>query len=224
MYCSDNRDMQSVVRMINKHNTLSPTKYVEETMKIKGSRLQKYFYYNPKERTLNTLKVMAERFKWDNKELIRWFVKHMNRLWYFTKDFPNAHDALLYEALFYQHYLNENDEQMIVPTIILNLSTFYYQISNKVDKYSQIIDKSQNWGEFAGAISGLGSLSLMSVIHPLVGIAAVPFSIHLGSSFGSKSGKKVGDIVANSKAHFVDHTERYDLGKIDGGDDMDDKD
>merc|ERR1712176_197740 len=63
----NNRDMQSVVRMLNKHNTLCPTKYVEETMKIKGSRLQKYFYYNPKERTLNALTIMAERFKWDNK-------------------------------------------------------------------------------------------------------------------------------------------------------------
>ena len=156
---------------------------------------------------------MAERFKWDNKELIRWFIKHFNRLWYFTKDFPNAHDALLYQSIFYQYYLNE-DNKAIVPSIILNLSHFYYQISNKIDLYSDIVNKSRNWGEFAGAISGLGSLSLMSVIHPLVGIAAVPFSIKLGSTFGSKSGKKVGDIVAYSKAHFVDQTERYDLGKI----------
>ena len=222
----NNRDMLTTVKCINKYNVLSSAKYVEECMQIKGSRLQRYFYYDPKERGLNELKLIAERFKWDNKNLIRWFEKHFNRLWYHIKDFPNAHDALLYQSLFYEYYLNGNTDdgsmklriknrQAIVSTIILNLSHFYYQISNKVDLYQGIVDKSAGWGQFAGAVSGLGSLSLMSVIHPLVGIAAVPLSIHLGSSLGANSGAKVGDAIAYSKAHYVDGTERYDLGKID---------
>ena len=53
----------------------------------------------------------------------------------------------------------------------------------------------------------------MTVIHPLVGIAAVPFTIQLGSSLGANSGAKVGDAIAYSKC-FMDKTERYDLGEV----------
>lgn len=226
----NNRDMLSVIKCINKYNIISSIKYVEDYIQIKGSRLKRYFYYDNKERTLNELKLIAERFKWDQKNLIRWFEKHFNRLWYATKDFPNAHYALLYQALFYEYYLNGNTKENnpnthpIIPTIILNMSHFYYQISNKVDLYQDIVDKSQGWGQFAGASLGLGSLSLMSVIHPLVGIAAVPFSIHFGQQLGANSGAKVGDAIAYSKAHFVDQTERYDLGQIDGDDEKDNND
>eukprot|EP00486_Rosalina_sp_Unknown_P016211 CAMPEP_0201579586 /NCGR_PEP_ID=MMETSP0190_2-20130828/27284_1 /ASSEMBLY_ACC=CAM_ASM_000263 /TAXON_ID=37353 /ORGANISM="Rosalina sp." /LENGTH=997 /DNA_ID=CAMNT_0048014263 /DNA_START=358 /DNA_END=3351 /DNA_ORIENTATION=+ len=257
----NNRDMLSVVKCVNKYNVISSSKYVEDCMQIKGSRLKRYFYYDPKERGLNELKLIAERFKWDQKNLIRWFEKHFNRLWYAIKDFPNAHYALLYQALFYEYYLNgntddgsgvltdgDNEEKKdsgndgeetdidsdqvnanknkdpIIPTIILNMSHFYYQISNKVDLYQDIVDKSAGWGQFAGAVSGLGSLSLMSVIHPLVGIAAVPLSIHFGQQLGANSGAKVGDAIAYSKAHYVDHTERYDLGQIDCDDEKDNGD
>merc|ERR1719242_854541 len=98
---------------------------------------------------------------------------------------------MLYQALFHELYVAEAAQtgqmtgQVDVPSIVRivhNLSVFYHQIWNKVDKYQGIVDKGKGLGQFAGAISGLSSLSLMSILHPLVGIAAVPFSIQLGSS------------------------------------------
>lgn len=75
------------------------------------------------------------------------------------------------------------------------------------------MEKSSNWGSFCGAISGLSSLSLMSMVHPLVGIAAVPLSIAAGSSGGTKIGTKIGDAIAYCKGN----QSRYGFGDVEDG-------
>jgi len=202
------REMQCVVAMLNRSQGLSSVRFVEQLMRTKGSRLPIYF---GRPRTRSELKMLAERFQWDQQNVARWFQKHFNRLWFASRHWPNAHHALLFQALFYEHFLSDDS---LVPCIMLNLSRFYFELDTKVDLYRDIVQKSADWGSFAGAISGLSSLSLIAV-HPLF-VAAVPLSIHFGSSLGANSGSKIGDAIANSKSRYLDGTERYGFGKGDG--------
>jgi len=209
-------EMTNIVDLVNLHNGLSAVRIVEQLMKTKGSRLPRYFYFDEQRRTVDGLKQLAERFQWDQQNLTRWFTKHFNRLWYATRSYPNAHHALLYHALFYESFWSQQELPMI-PTIMRNLSHFFFQIAyNKVDLYQGIVEKSSNWGSFCGAISGLSSLSLMTMVHPIVGIAAVPLSIRLGSNSGNKIGTKIGDAIAYSKSRYIDGTQysRYGFGDV----------
>ena len=124
------------------------------------------------------------------------------------------------------------------PLIMHNLAHFYFRLGDKEDLYKGIVTKSSNWGSFCGAISGLSSLSLMTVVHPLVGIAAVrslcsiapslallttaivvvaqvPLSIRIGSDSGTKIGTKIGGVIADTKSRYLDGTEsRYGFGDV----------
>lgn len=217
--------MLAMIRIINKHDTLSSFKYVDECLNLKGSRLQKYFMYDVSVVNVEKLIEMADkRFEWNTKNLIRWFKKHFNRLWYHMRHFPNAHQSLLYQTLFYEFYLDQQRNEMksdvavvpILPTIVVNFSHFYFQLCHKIDLYENIMENGYNWGQFAGATTaGITSLSLISFIHPLLGIVAVPFGIKIGQKFGQKSGEFAANVIANHKAFYLDHNQRYELGKFD---------
>ena len=65
-----------MVDMVNRYGSLSAFRFVEQIMKTKGSRLPRYFFFDETQKSLDGLKQLAERFKWDQQNLTRWFTKH----------------------------------------------------------------------------------------------------------------------------------------------------
>ena len=76
---SDHEEMQCVVNMVNRYNGLSAFRFVDQIMQTKGSRLPRYFYFDETQKSIDGLKQLAQRFKWDQQNLTRWFTKHFVR-------------------------------------------------------------------------------------------------------------------------------------------------